>query len=158
MNHVLSKSILLMTSIAVIGLAGCAANTRSENTTIGAVTGAVVGGAAGSLIGAGTGQVVAIGAGAVAGALIGGYIGSSMQSSDSQMAYTTISGPAPQAVHWTNQTTHNQYTVVTGNYITVHGNTHCRRFNSTAVIGGKTRTLHGVACRMPNGTWQTVTP
>lgn len=157
MKQTLIKSVILVTAIAVFGLTGCATNTRQENKTIGVVSGAVLGGAAGSLIGAGTGQVVAIGVGAIAGGLLGGYIGENMESSDSQMAYDSMYSGKP--AHWSNHKTHYTYTVVpTGNYITVNGNPHCRRFKSNAVIGGKNRHLHGVACRLPNGTWQTVTP
>lgn len=153
-----------LTKLAVVlacaSLAGCSTNTQSENTGIGAVTGAVVGGLAGSAIGGGTGQAVAIGVGAVAGALLGGYIGHSMESSDHSQMYSVMDNNATnQPTSWTNARTGATYTLTpTSKKMTIHGNPDCRRFYTTAVMKGKKQQVHGVACRQADGAWQTVNP
>lgn len=150
--------IVLCVSVMCFSLVGCSSNTQSENTGVGAVSGAVVGGLAGSLVGAGTGQAVAIGVGAVAGALLGGYVGHSMDSSDNTRVYNTMEhNPTNHATHWKNTTTGNTYTVApTSQRMAVNGNPNCRRYYSTAVINGEKRKVSGIACRQANGTWQAV--
>lgn len=147
-------NIAILISVSVVILAGCSTNTQRENTTIGAVSGAVVGGLAGSLIGGGTGQVVAIGVGAVAGALAGGYIGHSMDSTDNNSAHQALNNPTNQSSTWENKKTGTQYTVrPTSRVMTYKGHKHCRKFETTAIISGKTHTMHGIACRQADGSW-----
>lgn len=155
MKGSLVKLAVLLVSI---GLVGCSANTRQENTAIGAVTGAVVGGAAGSLIGGGTGQVAAIGVGAIAGALIGGAIGNSMDSSDDvQVVRVMNSNPPNKAYYWKNKKSGNKYKVVaTSGHMAYKGYSDCRKYYTTAIIHGKKETISGVACRMKNGRWKSV--
>lgn len=150
----LSIAILFMSMVMV----ACSSNTQSENTTIGAVAGALVGGGAGAFIGQGTGKVVAVAAGAIAGALIGGAIGHSMDSSDNaQFCNTMNKCPANKARHWRNKKTGNRYTVIpTSSQMAYQGNNNCRTYQSTAYIDGKKEVTQGTACRQDNGNWQTV--
>jgi surface antigen len=150
-------NIALLMSISIFVLTACSTNTQKENTTIGAVSGAVVGGLAASAIGGGAGKVVAIGVGAIAGALLGGYIGHSMDSSDTSHMTTAMDNPTNQATTWRNKKTGSEYTVrPTSDVMSYKGNNYCRRFYTSAIIEGKTQRVHGVACKQANGTWTTV--
>lgn len=156
MKHILINLALLFLSFSLVACSST--NTRSQNTSIGAVTGAVIGGVAGSAIGAGTGQIVAIGVGAVAGALIGGAIGNSMDSSDSAKVYSAMDhNPAHKASTWKNPKTGARYSVApTSNMMTIKGNPNCRQFRSVVWVNGKKQHIKGVACRQADGTWQAV--
>lgn len=155
MKHLLLKASILALSV---NLVACSTNTQSENTGVGAVTGAVVGGLAGSLIGGGTGKVVAVGAGAILGAVVGGMIGHSAESSDHSQTYSALNDyNSNQPTTWTNKKTGVTYTVTpTSGRITVHGNPNCRRFVAQATENGHTKRTRGIACRQSNGAWVTV--
>lgn len=157
MKQLIVKTAILVASIGLV-VSCSSANTQNENTTIGAVTGAVVGGVAGSAIGAGTGQVVAIGAGAVVGALIGGYVGHSMDHSDNVQASNALENNAPmKPTHWKNKKSGAHYTMIpTSKRMTMNGNSDCRSYRTIAWIKGKKQQVTGTACRQSNGTWVTV--
>jgi surface antigen len=152
MKSVLTKLLILVMSVSLIS---CSTNTQKENTGIGVATGAVAGGLLGSLVGGGAGQAVAIGVGIVAGALVGGAIGHNMDSTDhAQVSHSLTTG---QSTTWQNTKHHSTYTVVPSKkYVTVNGNRYCRNYTTTAVIDGKTSTVHGVACRQADGSWKAV--
>jgi surface antigen len=158
MKNVLSKFMFLMLGISLI--TGCSSNnTQSQNTGIGAATGAVVGGLAGSLVGAGTGRVVAIAAGAVAGGLIGGYAGRSMDSSDkTKMDKAMTSNPPQKSSHWKNTKTHTSYNVMpTSKTMTYNGRPNCRTYTATTTApNGKKTVTNGTACQQTDGSWQTM--
>lgn len=158
MNGFLTKVIIFSFSLLSVGLVGCSTNTQSENTGIGAVSGAVLGGLAGSLIGGGTGKVLAVGVGAIAGGVLGGYIGHSMESSDTQRVNDAMeNNPTNQATTWTNQKTGTRYTVApTSNKMTINGNPNCRRYYTTAVIDGRKQKVSGIACQQDDGSWKAV--
>lgn len=155
MNKLLLNFSLLLFCMGLV-LAGCSSNTQSENTGIGAVTGAVVGGAAGSFVGQGAGRAVAVGVGAIAGALLGGYIGHNMDSTDTANANNAMSNNEEnEPTTWHNKKTGSRYTVApTSKMMTVNGNPHCRRYYSTAYEDGEKRKISGIACRQPNGMWE----
>lgn len=152
MNSVLTKLLVLVMSVSLMS---CSTNTQKENTGVGVATGAVAGGLLGSLVGGGTGKAVAIGVGIVAGALVGGAIGHSMDSTD----HTNVNNAVMtgKTTSWENSKTHSNYTVVPSKrYVTMNGNKYCRNYTTTAVISGKTSTVHGVACRQADGSWKAV--
>lgn len=153
MKNILIKIAVLLVSF---NLVACSTNTRSENTTIGGVTGAVAGGLAGSLIGAGTGQVVAIGVGAIGGALLGSYVGHSMDSSDNAHVYQALdNNNTRQTTDWKNEKTGAVYKVTpVSKKMTIKGNHDCRKFRAISVINGKKQHVYGVACRQADGTWR----
>ena len=154
------KQVLLYVAILFmsISLVACSSNTQNENTTIGAVAGALIGGGAGSLIGQGTGRVVAVAAGAIAGGLVGGYIGHSMDSSDNaQFCECMNNNPPHKPHHWKNKKTGARYTVIpTSTQVSYNGNNNCRTYETTAWIDGKKQATQGTACRQNDGTWQTM--
>ncbi|MBX3709213.1 MAG: glycine zipper 2TM domain-containing protein [Gammaproteobacteria bacterium] len=157
MKQACFKTALLIASIGLV-VSCSSANTQSQNTTLGAVTGAVVGGVAGSAIGAGTGQIVAIGAGAIAGALIGGYVGQSMDHSDNVQTYYALEHtPKQKAYHWKNKKTGKQYTVIpSSKHVAMKGYSDCRKYTVVADIKGKKQRVHGVACRQADGSWKAI--
>jgi surface antigen len=156
----MKRTLINMLIIAAsFSLAACSSNTKSENTTVGAVSGAVVGGVAGSFIGAGTGQIVAAGVGAIVGALVGGEIGNRMDSTDASNTYKAMNSHSKnKAMTWKNTQTGTMYTVVpTSHMMTVGDNSHCRTFRATALQSGESqKVISGTACRMSNGTWKTI--
>lgn len=155
MKRLITNIALMILSISIVG---CASNTQSTNTGIGAASGAVLGGLAGSAIGAGTGQAIAIGAGAVAGALFGGYIGHSMDSSDKNTANQAMDHNKPyQSTSWNNKTTGAKYKVKpTSTMMSYKGHTNCRKFHTVEAANGQKQHVDGIACRQPNGMWQPV--
>lgn len=157
MRNILVSLVALFLSFSLVA---CSTNTQSQNTGIGAVSGAVVGGLAGSLIGAGAGKVVAVGVGAIAGALIGGAIGHSMQSSDTARMDTALNNNPPnQPAQWVNPNTHTTYVMTpTSHYFAMDGYRHCRHYRTVAIIDGVKHYVYGTACRRANGTWIAVNP
>lgn len=154
MKSVLTKLAVLALSFS---LAACSTNTQKENTTIGAVTGAVGGGLLGSLFGGGTGKVVAVGVGAIAGGLLGGYVGHNMQSSDNaNMDNCLNNAPAGKTKHWKNKSTGTRYSMTPGKQVTVAGYNYCRQYQTTVTMNGKSQVINGTACRGTNGQWQTI--
>lgn len=157
MKQALMKTALIVAGASMV-ISCSSTNSQSENTTIGAVSGAVIGGVAASAIGAGTGQVVAIGVGAIAGALIGGYVGHSMDHSDNmQTTYTLNHTPKNKTHHWVNKSTGAKYSMTpTTGRVAVNGQANCRNYNMTATMNGKQQTIHGTACRQADGSWKSV--
>lgn len=151
-------NIAILISLSTLTLVACTSNTQKENTTAGAVAGAVLGGLAGSTIGAGTGQLVAIGAGAVAGGLLGAAIGNNMENADTQKMNNALEHNAVRKTSkWTNNKTGTKYTMTPMSHVmSYNGNSTCRRYYSTVTQDGKKQSMNGVACRMENGNWQAV--
>lgn len=136
----------------IINLVGCASNTQGENTSVGAAAGAVVGGVAGGVVSGG--KAIGVGIGAVAGALLGGVIGHSMDSSDQNHVYKSVS--TGKKTTWVDSKNNTTYTVVPSNhYTTIKGNHHCRKFMVISNHNGQMKKVYGAAC-MQNGSWHTV--
>lgn len=146
---------ILLSTLLVIGLAGCGATGGPKETT-GTVLGGVLGGAVGSQIGGGTGRTVATVVGALIGANIGANLGRSMDDTDRmRTAYVLETGRTGQASGWVNPDTRNEYVVTpTRTYETAGAP--CREYTMRAVVGGQPDTVYGRACRQPDGTWQVV--
>ena len=120
--------------------------------------GAAAGGLVGSQFGHGAGKGVATGLGVILGAVIGNEVGQSLDRADlayanraSQQALET--GPANQPVHWRNPDSGN-YGTITPVRTYPQGDTYCREFQQTIVVGGKTENAYGTACRQPDGSWK----
>jgi surface antigen len=149
-------NVALLISFSTIALVACTTNTQKENTTVGAVAGAVLGGIAGSTIGAGTGQLVAAGVGAIAGGLLGGAIGHNMESTDSEKMNNTLNHNAVRKTSkWQNSNTSTKYTMTPMSQ-TMHyaGHNNCRKYHSTVMIDGRQQVIDGIACKQADGNWQ----
>ena len=126
----------------------------------GMVGGAVAGGILGSQIGRGKGSIVAGVLGAVAGGVIGSEIGKSMDQRDQQLAQQAElnafeRGRAGERVAWRNPDNGRYGDVVPGPAYR-RGPEDCRDYTHTVYIDGRPRTMRGVACRNPDGTWRNV--
>lgn len=156
MKQIIIKSLFLVASASLV-VSCSSSNTQAENTSIGAVTGAVVGGIAGTAIGGGVGTAVAVGVGIVGGALVGGAMGSSMDNVDTQQANYALTHTAQHtSYHWKGKNGARYTIVPTSQSMRMYGYSHCRKYTMTAVMNGKKAKVHGVACRQPNGTWVNV--
>lgn len=148
-----SKMLAAVSAAAVLAVSGCATPPTREQQ--GMVVGGVLGGLLGSTVGEGHGKTAATILGALAGVAIGGSIGRSMDETDrlkTAHALETVRTGVPS--RWRNPDTGNEYTVVpTRTYESAQGP--CRDYTVDAVIGGRTETVHGNACRQPDGTWRT---
>lgn len=149
-------------------LVGCAApgdrappgEFGNNKTTGGALIGAGLGAFAGSKIGKGSGSVAAAVAGGLLGALVGGAVGSSLDKADIAYAEQTNqraleTAKINQAVSWRNPDTGN-YGTITPVRTYQSGNSYCREFQQTIVVGGQTENAYGTACRQPDGSWKIV--
>ncbi|MFO1436023.1 MAG: RT0821/Lpp0805 family surface protein [Gammaproteobacteria bacterium] len=149
MKHRIAAVVML----TAISAAGCTAN----NELGGQAVGGALGGLLGAQIGDGAGQLAATAAGAVLGAYIGGRVGASMDETDRIKANQALEGTRTgQSVAWVNPDSRSEYTVTpTRTYETADGP--CREYTTTGTMDGKRTTMHGTACRQPDGSWKTVT-
>lgn len=144
------------TALAVamsVGLAGCAAN-QGQKESAGLLIGGALGGLLGSQVKNSDIRTAAIIAGTLAGAAIGGAIGQSMDATDRMMVGQTLEGVrtgVPTA--WHNPDTGVDYQVTpTRTFESASGP--CRDYTVDAIIDGRRETVHGTACRQPDGTWR----
>lgn len=140
--------------LVTLALAGCESPPTQQQT--GAVVGGVLGGVLGSQVGKGGGRTAATVIGTLIGASIGGAVGRSMDDNDrrktAQALETVRTG---QSSTWTNPDSGTRYTVTpTRTRSTTEGP--CREYTTRAVIGGKTETVYGQACRQADGSWRVV--
>jgi surface antigen len=118
---------------------------------IGGAIGGVAGGVLGSQVGKGDGRLAATAAGVVIGVLVGGAIGRSMDEADQACVGQVLEHMDDRRpVRWA----HNgDYTVVPLRTFESEAG-YCREYQTRAVIGGRTQTAYGRACRQPDGAWR----
>ncbi|HET8727611.1 MAG TPA: RT0821/Lpp0805 family surface protein [Alphaproteobacteria bacterium] len=127
-----------------------------SNQIAGGLLGGAVGGLAGSQIGGGSGQTLATIGGVLVGALVGSSIGQSMDAVDQAcVAQALERADAGQPVAWVNPDNGGRYRVVP-DHSYEHGGRQCREYTASAEIGGARDTITGVACRLPDGTWEKI--
>lgn len=128
-----------------------------DRRTAGALLGGVTGGLIGAHIGKGDGRVVATIGGALIGVLVGSSVGASMDVGDGYCFANTLEyAETDTAVHWRNPDTGVTYQVEPTRTYSIDDGRYCREYQTTATIGGEYSSLHGTACRQPDGTWQLV--
>lgn len=129
-------------------------NGRCNREALGSVVGAVVGGAAGSRIGKGDGRVAATVIGAIVGYMVGGSVGRSMDAADRACVGQALEYGAPnQPVAWRNPDSGVAYRITPKRTYHTDGR-YCREFTRQALIGGRTQTVYGTACRQADGSWK----
>jgi surface antigen len=147
-------------TIIVIGalaaaLGACTPYRQQEEA--GMVIGGIVGGMLGSQIGHGSGRAAATGLGVVIGAMVGGNIGRQMDANDrryAMLALENVRTGVPSS--WRNPDTGYRYEVVPNRTYYPSPDAPCREYTVTATIGGHRDTVHGTACRQPDGSWRAV--
>lgn len=127
-----------------------------DRETVGTIVGGAIGGAAGSQFGKGDGQIAAAVAGTIIGVLVGKSVGRSMDQLDQNCTGQVLErAETNQTVNWQNPDTGARYSVTPTN--TYESNDRfCRDYQTRAVIGGRTETVTGTACREPDGSWRKV--
>lgn len=125
---------------------------RCQRESIGKAVGAVLGGALGAHVG--DNEPIAIIAGAIIGFVVGGSIGRSMDERDRACVGQVLEYTSDhKTIEWHNPDTDVQYAVTpTRTYRS--GDDYCREYTRSAVIGGKTETVYGKACRQQDGAWK----
>ncbi len=146
---------LVALALAGLGLAACQAPTNQQ---VGTVTGSAVGAMVGNQFGSGAGRVGATVLGAGIGGLVGGQIGRSMDDAARRRAEETAaaalaSGPAGVSADWQSGSSHGQF--IPGPIRTTNGR-ECRPYTHRIVVDGRGEQLSGTACRMPDGSWQSL--
>lgn len=145
------RGLVLLCLASSLSLTSCES---VNNEAVGTVAGGVAGALIGSTIGGGAGKVAATAGGAFIGAILGGRIGKYMDRQDKlEMQQALETAPAGKVVAWRNPDSGNQYRVKpTRTYY--NNNQPCREYTTTAIIGGKTQSVYGTACRQADGSWR----
>ncbi|MGH6899803.1 MAG: RT0821/Lpp0805 family surface protein [Geminicoccaceae bacterium] len=148
-------------ALVALALVGCANSDLGPKQTVGTLVGAGTGALIGTQFGRGRGQLVATSVGTLLGAYLGNEAGKSLDRADRVYAsraeyealeYTPSGSPTP----WRNPDTGHYGSVTPVETYETAGGTYCREFQHQAQIGGRTRDVHGTACRTPDGQWQAV--
>jgi surface antigen len=141
-----------------LALAACQAPTNQQ---IGGVTGSAVGAMVGNQFGSGAGRVGATVLGAGVGGLVGSQIGRSLDENARRRAEAAeaeaLASPGMGAgvpVSWEAGSSHG--TVIPGPVRVVDGR-ECRPYTHRIVVDGRGEQLRGTACRMPDGSWRSLT-
>jgi surface antigen len=138
--------------LGALGLAGCVA---SNSITTGAAPGANPGVVIDSPVATGSGEPSV---GALEGALESADVGLSLTQADREMAlkaeYEALEYGRPgQPTRWRNRRSGNSGEIGVGSTYQVN-RLDCREYTHTISIGGRTRVVHGAACRQPDGVWR----
>ncbi len=129
----------------------------SNSQLVGGALGAVVGGLLGSKVGKGKGKLAATAAGTLIGALAGASVARSMDTADNECVRKALdAAPDQRQVAWQNPDADAQYKVTPVKSYENRAGRYCREYITEAVIGGRTETVYGTACRQPDGAWQIV--
>jgi surface antigen len=124
--------------------------------TGGAILGGVIGAVAGTQIGKGSGRIAAVIGGTVLGAVIGGHIGRSMDERDHATVQESLeSTPTGRVATWKNPDTGAEYSMRPTRTYRKDGRD-CRDYETWAFIDGYEQKVTGTACRLADGTWQTL--
>ena len=124
---------------------------------LGSVLGGAVGGAAGTQIGKGSGKTAAIIGGTIVGYLIGGVIGRYMDQIDQNCIGQSLEhSPDGRSIQWENPNDNGRYKVTPTKTFQTSSGGYCREYTTTSVIGGKSQSLYGTACRQADGSWKLV--
>ena len=149
---------MAIAAVAMLAVAGCSGGEKEK---AGTVIGAGLGALAGSKVGKGTGKLVAVAVGTLAGAALGGEVGRSLDRADRLAMERSTQGALESnrtgaASTWRNPDSGNEGTVTpVRTYRTASGR-YCREYRQTIMVGSKTESGYGRACRQPDGTWRIV--
>lgn len=146
--------------VSILALSACESG-RGPKETGGALVGAVVGGLLGSKIGGGTGQLATTAAGTLLGAYLGSQAGQSLDRADRVYAHQAAqqgleSKRSGTSSKWVNPDTGHAGAVTPMNTYRSADGLHCRDYEQTITVGGRTERAWGTACREPDGTWRIV--
>lgn len=159
------KKTTALVALSALALLPSCADTRNyaanhPKQSVGTIGGAVAGGLLGSQVGKGTGQLWATGAGVLLGALIGSEIGQSLDRADmayaEQASQRAQTAPIGQQITWNNPQSGNSGVITPVRDGQGPAGQYCREYQQTVVVGGKSQSAYGRACRRPDGSWEIV--
>jgi surface antigen len=155
MRHVRIAAIAVLPIL--VGACGPEGPSKADT---GLVVGGIAGGIIGNQVGKGSGNVLATMAGAVVGGIVGSEIGRSMDEQDRMYArqaeYAALEeGESDRPRRWRNPDNGRYGDVVPGRPYKRSG-VDCRDYTHTVYIDGRPQTMHGTACRNPDGSWRSV--
>ena len=144
--------------IAALSISGCTQLNLSKADG-GTLLGAAAGGLIGSKIGKGRGQLAATAIGTLFGAAVGRDIGASLDKMDRMYAARTTQVSLEKTrtgktSRWSNPDSGHSGTVTPRRTYTKSNGAPCREYQTTVMIGGRTETAYGTACRRADGSWQ----
>ena len=145
---------------AALVTSGCTTQPGGK-TMLGTLLGAGAGAAIGSQIGSGKGQLAAVAVGTLLGAAIGHELGAALDEQDRRLAQQAEvrahSAPIGEAISWNNPDSGHYGSVTPINEGTsdVSGD-YCREYQTDIVVGGRTESGYGTACRRADGSWEIV--
>lgn len=168
------KKLLTITALLALATSACApqygpssngnpsagvGGTGITKENIGMVAGALGGAFAAKDIGKGSGNTLAIAGGTLLGGLVGSSIGASLDKADMAYYNSSTQNALEQTStgvtsSWRNPDSGNSGTITPTKYYQTGSGTHCREFTQTIMIGGKSETGVGTACRQPDGSWR----
>ena len=150
---------LVLPVALTLALASCQG--QGPKQTGGTLLGAGLGALAGSQIGGGKGQLAAVAIGTLAGAWMGSEVGKSLDRADqlhmrqnSQSALET--NRSNQTSSWQNPDSGHSGTMTPQRTYQTASGQHCREYQQTVTIDGKTESAYGTACRQPDGSWKII--
>ncbi len=155
--HIRNALIALPLAAALL-LSGCeyGPSKREQGAMIGSVAGATIG----STVGGGRGQAIAVAVGALIGAIVGEALGASLDRQDelamAEAEGRAVKAPIGEEIEWRNPQSGNSGTVRSTRESRADDGRHCREFETTIKIDGKSQRAHGIACRQPDGSWEIV--
>ena len=144
------KSIVSILAISCMSLVMTACHVSNEET--GTLTGAAVGGLAGSQFGHGGGHVAATAGGVILGGLVGGRVGHTMDDTDRLKLYHAMEMNTHET--WINPNTGYRYIAEPVRTYHWRHYKYCRQYITRVFTGTRWDTVHGTACRAPDGGWQ----
>ena len=155
MKH--GKRLIPLLAVASLAAAGC--DGQGPKQLGGTLIGAAAGGVLGAQAGKGRGKLVTTALGTLAGAWLGSEVGKSLDRADRlAMSRTTQKAlektKSGQTSSWKNPDSGNSGTVTPRKTYQRASGQHCREYQQTITVGGKTEQAYGTACRQPDGTWK----
>jgi surface antigen len=143
--------VLTLALCVLLATTGCASN--PSNQQLGSIIGGILGGALVAHVSPQRGAEIVLGT--LFGATIGGRIGQYMDEFDrTKVAWAVEHTGVNHVTSWKNPSSGHHYSVVPRRSRAFAGYKNCRGFNITVRIGNRREKLHGVACRLPDGSWQ----
>lgn len=154
--------LLIIASISAMTLMAACDTTNSTATKQqnGAVIGAVAGAALGNQFGNGNKRVAATAIGGITGLLVGSSIGQALDDIDrmkmSQASQSALEyGKSNSSTGWNNPDSGNSGSITPVRTYQQRGQ-YCREYQEKIVVGGRSQSAYGTACRQPDGQWKVV--
>ena len=154
-----SKALQCAVALSIVASIGACTWNKDRSGKIGGAVGGILGGVMGAKVSQGTGRTVATIIGATLGAMWGEDMARGMTDIDKIFAERTTKdtleyGKPGDPVSWSNPQSGNSGQVKADHTYKNKEGEDCRKFETTAEVGGEERITKGTACRLSNGDWK----